>query len=94
VTDGLERERRSILSSQVWIKVRFISDDTNRLKSMSQARMISAQEKAGAMVIALIVMLALTNGSIYFLSTRSIVRAQKALRESEERIKSRWPRKR
>ena len=87
VTGDLESERRSILSSQLWMKIRFISDDTDHLRNMNQARMIAAQEKTGSIVIALIVMLALTNGSIYFLSTRSIVRAQKALRESEERIK-------
>jgi PAS domain S-box-containing protein len=87
VTDDLERERRNILISQVWMKVRFIRDDTTRLRNMSQARMIAAQEKAGAVVIALIIILALTNGGIYFFSGRSIMRAQKALRESEERLR-------
>ncbi|MGA2402318.1 MAG: GAF domain-containing protein [Syntrophobacteraceae bacterium] len=87
VASDMERERRHILASQIWMKVRFISDDTNRLDEISQSRIISAREKAGAVVIALIVILALTNWTIYFLSGRSIVRAQEALRESEERYR-------
>ncbi len=83
----LEKERRSILSSQVWMKVRFIMDDTNRLRNMSQTRIIAAQEKAGAMVIALIIILALTNGGIYFFSGRNIMSAQEALWESENRLR-------
>jgi len=84
---GIENERRNVFASQIWMKVRFISDDTNRLMDMSQSRIISAQGKAGATVILLIIILALTNGIIYFLSGRSIVRAQEALGESEERIR-------
>ena len=87
VGGGIEKERRHLLASQVWMKVKFISDDTNRLKDMSDSRIISAQAKAGGAVIVLIIMLALTNGIIYFLSGRSIVRGQEALRESEERLR-------
>ena len=85
---GLERERRRMLSSQVWMKVRFISDDTNRLKKLSQERMITAQEKAGAIVIVLIVILALTNGGIYLFSNRGMMRAQKALQKSENLLRT------
>jgi len=87
VDDGIERERRNVLASQVWMKVKFIADDTDRLKDISDSMIISAQGKTGATVIALIIILALTNGIIYFLSGRSIVRGQEALRASEERFR-------
>ena len=87
IAGGIERERRNILSAQILMKVRFISDDTDRLMDISESRIISAQDRAGAMVIALIIILALTNGAIYFLSGRGIVRAQEALRSSEERFR-------
>ena len=87
VDDGIERERRNVLATQVWMKVKFISEDTDRLKDISDSRIISAQEKAGVSVIALIIILALTNGIIYFLSGRSILRGQQALHESEERFR-------
>jgi PAS domain S-box-containing protein len=85
--DGTERESGDFLASRIWMKVLSISDDTNRLKDISQDRIISAHQKAGATILALIAILALTNGLIYFLSGRSIVRAQKALLHSEERYR-------
>lgn len=87
MVSGIEKERRNILASQIWMKVRFISDDTSRLMDISQSRMMAAQEKAGAAVIVLIIILALTNGGIYFFSGRGIVRAQEALKQSEERYR-------
>jgi PAS domain S-box-containing protein len=87
-TGGRERERRNILASQIWMKAGFISDDTNDLLNISRSRIIAAQEKTGAILIGLIFILALTNGGIYFLSGRSIVRSQKALQRSEERFRS------
>jgi PAS domain S-box-containing protein len=87
VDDGIERERRNVLASQILMKVKFISEDTDLLKDISDSMIISAQEKAGATVIALIIILALTNGIIYFLSGRSIMHGQEALRESEERFR-------
>jgi PAS domain S-box-containing protein len=87
VPEDIERERRNVLASQIWMRVRFISEDTDRLKDISDSRLITAQEKAGATVIALIILLALTKGVIYFLSGRSIVRGQQALQESEERFR-------
>ena len=84
---GIEKERRNILASQIWMQVRFISDDTNRLNEISQERIISALGKAGTTIVALIIILALAKGIIYFLSGRSIVRAQDALQESEERLR-------
>jgi PAS domain S-box-containing protein len=87
VVNGIEKDRHNILASQVRIKAQFISDNTDELMNISRSRIIAAQKKAGAMVIILIIILALTNGSIYLLSGRGIVRAQEALRESEERLR-------
>lgn len=70
----LEGERKEMLASQLWIKVRFITDDTNRLMEISQSRIVSAQAKAGGAVFVLIVALILTNAAISYLSSRSIVR--------------------
>jgi len=84
---GIERERRNIIASQIWMKVHYISEDSRRLRDISRSRISSAQENAFVAVIALIVLLALTNGAIYFLSGRGILRAQKALSESEERFR-------
>ncbi|MFZ0927671.1 MAG: PAS domain S-box protein [Syntrophobacteraceae bacterium] len=87
VAGGIEKERRNLLASQIWMKVKFISDDTDRLKDIGDSMIISARGKAGATVIVLIIILALTNGIIYLLSGRSIVRGQEALCESEERFR-------
>jgi PAS domain S-box-containing protein len=87
VDNGIERERRNLFASQIWMKVKFISDDTDRLKDISDSMIISAQGKTGATVIALIIILALTNGIIYFISGRGIVRGLEALRQSEERFR-------
>ncbi len=87
VAGGIERERRNVLASQIWMKIGFISDDTDRLNDISLSRIIPAQKKTGATVIALIILLALTSGIIYFLSGRSFMRAQEALRKSEERFR-------
>jgi signal transduction histidine kinase len=77
----LERERKDMLASQLWIKVRFITDDTNRLMEISQARIVSAQKKAGVAVLVLIAALILTNAAIFFVSSRSIVRNVRVLSE-------------
>jgi signal transduction histidine kinase len=84
VVSGIERERRNTLATQIWMKVQFISDDTSELIDISQSRIMSAQEKAGAMFIVLIIILALTNGGIYFISGRGILRAHDALHRSEQ----------
>ena len=78
---ALETERRNMLASQLWIKVRFITDDTNRLMEINQSRMVSAQHKAGIAVLVLIVAVILTNAAIFFVSSRSIVRDVERLSE-------------
>ncbi|RJR40919.1 MAG: PAS domain S-box protein [Desulfobacteraceae bacterium] len=87
VFNEFERERRDILGSQIQMKVQFISDDTNRLREISDSKTISAQKRAGGIVVLLIIVLALTSGAIYFLSARGILRIQKELSESEERFR-------
>ena len=36
-------ERRTLLASQLWVKVRFITDDVNRLMETSGTRIVAAQ---------------------------------------------------
>jgi hypothetical protein len=38
----LETERKNMLASQLWIKARFITDDTHRLIEINQSRMVAA----------------------------------------------------
>ena len=78
---SLETERKNMLASQLWTKVRFITDDTNRLMEISQSRIVSAQGKAAVAVLALLVAVILTNATISFVSGRSIVRDVKRLSE-------------
>ena len=85
---SLETERRNMLASQLWIKVRFITDDTNRLMEVNQSRMASAQRKAGITVLVLVVAVILTNAAIFFLSSRSIVQNVERLSEGVGRISS------
>jgi PAS domain S-box-containing protein len=85
---GMEQERKDILSSQLWMKVRIISDDTYRLRDISQSRIVSAQTHTGMTVLFLLGALILTNTLISFLSGRSIVRAQQALHESDEMLRA------
>ncbi|MDD5206121.1 MAG: PAS domain S-box protein [Desulfobacterales bacterium] len=86
VVSGIERARLNTLATQIWMKVQFISDDTNELMNFSLTKIKSAGEKAGVTVIVLIIILAITIGAIYFLSSRGIVRVQEELRESEARL--------
>jgi PAS domain S-box-containing protein len=86
--DSIDTERRNFLASQLWIKVRFITDDVNRLMQTSGTRIVSAQAQASLIVLILIGIAILAKSSIYFFSSRSIVKAQEALRESEERFRA------
>jgi PAS domain S-box-containing protein len=80
---AIDTERRDLLASQLWIKVRFITDDVKRLMESSGTRIIAAQAKTSFIVLILIGMAILSNAIIYFFSSRSIVRAQEELRESQ-----------
>lgn len=81
-----EKERREMLASQIRTQVQFISDDTRRLRDISQERALLAQKKAAGIIVVLIALLALTNGVIYLLAIRSIVRSQRAVMKNQERL--------
>lgn len=85
---GIEKQRRTMLASQIGIKLQFISDDAQRLKDISQSRIVAAQSNTSTIVVALIIMLALTNGLIYWLSIRKILQSQQVLRQSEDRLRA------
>lgn len=77
--DHLNEERREILAAQIRMKVQFLSDDTRRLIAISQARLADAKRDTGTIIVVLIVVLALTNGTIFLLSVRSLLRTQSEL---------------
>jgi PAS domain S-box-containing protein len=81
---AIDTERRDLLASQLRVKVRFITDDVNRLMEASGTRILSAQAKTSLIVLILIGMAILSNAMIYFFSGRSMVRAQEELQESRE----------
>lgn len=85
---NIETERKNMLISQLWIKVRLVTDETNRLIEFSQSRIVSAQRKAGITVLVLIVAVILTNAAIFFVSSRSIVQNVERLTEGVGRISS------
>ena len=80
---SIDSERRNLLASQLWVKVRFITDDVNRLMETIGPRIAAAQTKTGFIVLILIGVAILTKTIIYFFSSRSIVRAQEELQESQ-----------
>jgi PAS domain S-box-containing protein len=81
---AIDTERRDLLASQLRVKVRFITDDVNRLMEASGARILSAQTQTSLIVLILIGMAILSNAMIYFFSGRSMVRVQEKLRENRE----------
>jgi hypothetical protein len=85
--DGSEKERRKILSDQIWIKEQLISDDLNYLSDISSDRIVSAQARTLVLIIALILTLTIAISTIYLLTGRSIMRSQQTLRESERRFR-------
>ena len=80
---SIDSDRRNLLASQLWVKVRFITDDVNRLMETIGPRIAAAQTKTGFIVLILIGVAILTKTIIYFFSSRSIVRAQEELQESQ-----------
>ncbi|MCU0573811.1 MAG: PAS domain S-box protein [Syntrophobacteraceae bacterium] len=81
---GLRAELGNMLASQLWTKVRFISDDTARLKEISESRVISAHTKAGITVLFLLLTLIIANVIISLVSGRGIVSMQEGLRKQRE----------
>jgi PAS domain S-box-containing protein len=80
---SIDSDRRNLLASQLWVKVRFITDDVKRLMETIGPRIVAAQTKTGFIVLILIGVAILTKTIIYFFSSRSIVRAQEELQESQ-----------
>ena len=87
ISEGNEKERRKILSAQIWIKAQLISDDTDHLIDISDQRIVSAHARTFVLIIALIFSLTTTISIIYFLSGRSIIHSQQALQENEKRFR-------
>ena len=81
---SIDTERGTLLASQLGVKVRFITDDVNRLMETSGNRIVSAQVKTSLIVLILIIVAIFSNAIIYFISSKSIVRAQEKLQESRE----------
>jgi PAS domain S-box-containing protein len=79
-----QTELKNMLATQLWTKVRFISDDTSRLMEISESRIVSAHTKAGVTVLFLLITLILANVLISLVSGRSIVRIQEALQKQRE----------
>jgi len=80
----LNGEHMKVFYSQLWMKIRQISDEIFRLRSMNQSRIIAAQKRAGITVFILLVTLILSNIIIYVISGRKIVQSEVSLRRSED----------
>ena len=63
--------------------MRFVTDDVYRLMETSRSRIVSALAKTSFFVLILICIALISKSFIYFLSIRSIVRAQEELQESQ-----------
>jgi PAS domain S-box-containing protein len=84
----LDRERKEILDSQLWMKVRRIYDEIYRLRVMSRSRIDAAQANAVITVLFLLVTLIFSNTLISVLSGRKVVQSEESLRQSEENFRS------
>ncbi|MFO8084926.1 MAG: ATP-binding protein [Desulfobacterales bacterium] len=84
--NAMETKRFQLLTSQLWIKTQFISDDTRRLIEASQYQIAVEHKKAAILTIALIISLVLINAAISYFSGRSIARSEKELRQLNETL--------
>jgi PAS domain S-box-containing protein len=87
ISEGNEKERRKILSGQIWIKAQLISDDTDHLIDISDERIVSAHARTFVLILVLIFSLTITISIIYLVSGRNIIRSQQALQENEKRFR-------
>lgn len=81
-----EARRRRLLSSQIRLKVRFITDDTNRLVRSAQDRLMTEQVRAGWIVTLLIAALVIINVLTFSFANRRIFSQIRRLAEGSERI--------
>jgi signal transduction histidine kinase len=85
--DGrLEAERIAMLASQLWLQVRFVTDKTANLMTISQQRIAVAQQHATWLVLVLIGILILTNGAISFAFSRRTVQDVQRLAEGVRQV--------
>jgi signal transduction histidine kinase len=84
--NSIEVDLKNMLASQLWTKVRFITDDTYRLMESSQSRIASAHANAALTVLGLLVGVIFTKTAISFFSGRSIVRDVQRLSEGVRHI--------
>jgi PAS domain S-box-containing protein len=85
--DNMSAELYNILVSQLLMMNQFISDNAHEMAEISRVQINAAQQKAGILILALIVVLVLINVFISFFSGRGILRFQEGLRESENRFR-------
>lgn len=81
----LDKAKMGIIYTQLWMNVHRMSDEINRLRGLSQARIVVAQSNAGVSILFLLATLIISNTIIFFVSGRKIVQAEQLLHESEER---------
>lgn len=87
--DSPQKERRKqLFSSQIRIKTRFITDDTSRLVSRNQNRLMAEQTRAGIIVAVLIASLAIINGATFYLANKRIIRGVRQLAQGADHIAS------
>lgn len=86
VQDPAEAERRRLLESQIRIKVRFITDDTQRLLLSNRERILTEQDHLNGLVLALVTVLILTSGAIFALANRRIAGGISRLSRGAENI--------
>ncbi len=84
--DPLFARRQDMLFSQLTIKVRFITDDVDRLLESSHDRIQDAKKKLVFSFLVLILALLATNGLIFYASSASILSKIRNLREGTRRI--------
>jgi signal transduction histidine kinase len=83
---NLDIDRKNMLATQLWTKVRFITDDTYRLMEISQSRIASAHANAALTVLGLLVAVIFTKTAFSFFSGRRIVRDVQRLTEGVRHI--------
>ncbi len=80
-------DRKAMIDTQLFIKVRRIADDVYRLSGMHLERVISIQSRNGIAVLLLLTALIVFNTLVFVISHRKIVQSEESLGESEERLK-------
>ena len=81
---ALTPNAENLLASQLWVKVRFITDDVNRLMETSGSRIIAAQTKTSFIVLILIGVAILSNDHhLFFLQQEHCPGSRRTTGESK-----------